>query len=189
MTARRIRFLAADIWEMAEDGNRYEVIDGELYVTPPPGVLHQLALTTLATLIDAYVSPRELGAAVVGPIAVILGDHSAVQPDIVYISRERVAIITERAIDGAPDLMVEVLSPHTATCDRTVKLRRYARAGIPHYWIYDPDRRTLEAYRLGVAGYELTGTYGPGTVFRPDLFPGLEISIDELGTWPGQRWE
>ena len=76
--------------------------------------------------------------------------------------------------------MVEILSPSTRGRDRGVKLRRYAAAGVPHYWIVDPRSRALEAYRLGQRGYELTGKHGPGTVFRPELFPGLEIPIDDL---------
>src|SRR5262249_54237857 len=89
MTARRVRFLATDIWEMPENGNRYEVIDGELFVTPPPGSLHQLAVTTLAALIREYIAPRGLGVVLVAPTGVILDEYGGVEPDLVYISRER----------------------------------------------------------------------------------------------------
>jgi Uma2 family endonuclease len=111
---------------------------------------------------------------------VVLDDENGLQPDLVYVSRERAGIITERGIEGAPDLVIEILSPSTAKRDRGIKMRRYAAAGVPHYWIVDPRTRTLEAYRLGEQGYVQTGLYGPGSVFRPDLFPGLEIPIDEL---------
>jgi Uma2 family endonuclease len=75
---------------------------------------------------------------------------------------------------------VEVLSPGTAANDRGIKMRRYAAAGIPHYWILDPRTRSLEVYRLGPGGYKMAGTFEVGDVFRPEIFPGLEIAIDDL---------
>lgn len=78
---------------------------------------------------------------------------------------------------------VEVLWPSTEARDRGVKLRRYAAAGVPHYWLLDLRARALEAYTLGESGYEPAGVYGPGAIFRPALFPGREIAIDSL--WAG----
>ena len=97
-----------------------------------------------------------------------------------YISRERLGIIGDKAIEGAPDLVVEILSPGTRSRDRGKKLQRYAAAGVLHYWIVDPRTRALEAYVRIDGEDEQTGTYGQGRVFRPDLFPGLEIPIDDL---------
>ncbi len=110
----------------------------------------------------------------------VLDDENGVQPDLVYVSRERAGIIVERGVEGAPDLVVEILSPSTQARDRGVKMKRYAAAGVPHYWILVPRERALEAYVLGEQGYELTGVYGPGSTFRPELFPGLEVPVDEL---------
>jgi Uma2 family endonuclease len=110
----------------------------------------------------------------------VLDDENGVQPDIIYVSRERLDIVSHRGIEGAPDLVLEILSPSTRSRDRGIKMRRYALAGIPHYWIVDPRTHALHAYRLKEPGYELTGTYRPGTTFRPELFPGLEIPIDDL---------
>jgi Uma2 family endonuclease len=177
---RKARYQASDIWDTPDDGHRYEVIDGELYVTPPPSWDHQRGLSKLHLRVGPFVYEHGLGEVVQAPIGVVLDEGTAVQPDLVYVSRERRAIIVERGIEGAPDLVVEVLSPSTRTRDRGAKMRRYADAGVPHYWILDPRARTLEAYRLGEQGYELTGTNGAGSVFRPELFPGLEIPIDEL---------
>jgi Uma2 family endonuclease len=111
---------------------------------------------------------------------VVLGPDSGVEPDLVYVSREREHIISARGVEGAPDLVVEVLSPNTQATDRGRKMRRYAAAGIPHYWLLDPRTRALEPYQLSGQGYELLGIFGPGAVFRPALFPGLEIAIDDL---------
>ena len=174
------RFKADDIWDTPEDGNRYEVIDGVLYMTPPPIWAHQRGLNKLNIRVANHVYDHDLGEIVTAPVGVVLDEENGVQPDLVYVSRERLGIISERGIEGPPDLVVEVLSPSTQARDRGVKMRRYAKAGIPHYWIAVPRDRKLEAYALAVGGYELTGIYGPGDVFRPTLFLGLEIPIDDL---------
>jgi Uma2 family endonuclease len=177
---RPIRFKAKDIWDTPDDGKRYEVIDGALVVTPPPSWGHQYGLGKLFLRVGGHVYAHGLGKVVQAPIGVVLDDENGVEPDLVYVSKERLHIVTDRGVFGAPDLVVEVLSPRTRSRDRGVKLRRYAAAGVPHYWILDPRARTLEARRLGEHGYQLTGAYGPGDVFRPELFPGLEIPIDDL---------
>jgi Uma2 family endonuclease len=176
----RVRFKADDIWDTPEDGNRYEVIDGELYVTPPPIPDHQSASMTLSGYIWQYVRPRKLGRVYTAPIGVVLDEESGLQPDLVFLAAERLELVSRRGIEGAPDLVVEILSPSTRARDRGLKMRRYAAAGVGRYWIVDPRKRSLEAYVLSEGGYELSGEYGPGSVFRPDLFPGLEIPIDEL---------
>jgi len=116
-------------------------------------------------------------------VGVVLDEETAVQPDLVYVSRERASIISERGVEGPPDLVVEVLPPSTEARDRGAKMRRYAAAGIPHYWLLDVRARAPEAYALGDGGYERSGIYGAGAIFRPVLFPGLEIPIDTL--WAG----
>jgi len=181
MAARSgIRFKADDIWDMPEDGNRYEVIDGELYMSPAPAWRHQNASGTLFGYLWQHIHARRLGKLVSAPTGVVLDEENGLQPDLVYISNERSSVIVERGVEGAPDLVVEILSPGTQGRDRGVKMRRYAASGIPHYWIVDTASQVLEAYRLGDQGYDLLGTYGPGSIFRPELFPDLEIPIDDL---------
>jgi Uma2 family endonuclease len=89
-------------------------------------------------------------------------------------------LISPRGVEGPPDLVVEVLSPSTRKRDLGIKMRRYAAAGIPHYWIVDPETKALEPMRLGAHGYTPEGSYRPGSIFRPELFPGLEIPIHAL---------
>ena len=177
---RAVRFRAEDIWDTPDDGNRYEVIDGDLYVTPPPVEVHQRGAGNLYGYIWQYLHAHPLGVVYMAPIGLRLDGANGLQPDLVYVSNARRDIIKERGIEGTPDLIVEVLSPSTEARDRGVKLRRYAAAGVPHYWLLAPRTRSLETYVLTDAGYELTETYGPGTTFSPDLFPGLEIPIDAL---------
>ena len=179
----RVRFKAGDIWDVPDDNLRYEVIDGELFMTPAPSWQHQSSLMRLSFLIYGWVSARNLGSVVQAPVGVVLDEENGVQPDLVFIARERFHIISERGVEGPPDLLVEVLSPSTEARDRGVKMRRYAAAGIPHYWLLNPRARALEAYVLGENGYEPAGIHGPGSIFRPALFPGLEIPIETL--WAG----
>ena len=175
-----IRFLASDIWDTPDDGKRYEVIDGVLYMTPPPNEGHQNAIAKLLYYVLPYVYQRDLGKVYPAPFGVVLDDENGVQPDIIFVARERSGIITDRGVEGAPDLVVEVLSPRTQSRDRGIKMRRYAAAGVPHYWILVPRTRSIEPYRLGERGYERLSVYGPGSVFRPELFPGLEIPVDAI---------
>ena len=181
MAVRRgLHFKADHIWDTPDDGNRYEVIDGELYVTPAPSWQHQHGLSKLHVLLGRHVYPLGLGRIVQAPLGVVLDEETAVQPDLVYVSRECASIIAERGIEGATDLIVEVLSPSTQARDRGIKMQSYAAGGIPHYWILDTAHRRLEAYRLGPSGSESVGVYGTGSTFHPELFPTLEISGDDL---------
>ena len=176
----KVHFKAGDIWDVPDDDLRYEVIDGELFLTPAPIPEHQHAIVELLVPIHQWVRSRGSGEILPAPIGVVLDEETAVQPDLVYIASEHLGIIGERGIEGPPDLVVEVLSPSTEARDRGVKMRRYAAAGIPHYWLLNLRARALEAYSLGENGYDLVGVYGPGGIFQPALFPGLEISIDSL---------
>lgn len=177
---RKVRYRAEDIWDMPDDGNTYEVIDGELYVSPSPGFRHQRSTGRLYLIIGPVVYRDELGEMVTAPLGVVLDPESGVQPDLLFIRRDRAGIISERGIEGAPDLVVEVLSPSTQSRDRGIKMRRYEAAGVPHYWIMDNNAPALETYELGSEGYRLTGTYGPGSILRSELFPGLEIGLDDV---------
>lgn len=179
-SAPRVLLLADDIWDMPDNGKRYEVIDGRLYVTTAPDIDHQLPSGNLYGRIWSYLQEHPRGTIVAAPVGLILDEHNGIQPDLVYVSQERWAIFTRRGIRGVPDLVVEILSPGTEHVDRGVKMRRFAAAGVSHYWLIGPKTRTLEEYHLGDDGYELAGTHAADAVFRPALFPGLDISIGAL---------
>lgn len=177
-----VRFRADDIWDAPDDGTRYEVIDGTLCMTTAPDLDHQRPIGGLHGHIWPHVHGNRLGEVFVTPVGLILDEENGLLPDLVYVARERTGILTRRGIRGVPDLVVEVLSPSTESRDRGVKMRRYAAAGVPRYWIVDPATRTLAAYQLAEHGYAISGTYGPGNTFSPVFFPGLEIPVDDLWT-------
>lgn len=134
---------------LPDDGNRYEVIAGELYVTPAPGKVHQIVSARFGTELRVFATNLHgLGEVLYAPLDVIFADGDYLQPDIVFLRAEHEHYWTKRGIEGPPDLVVEVLSPSTARQDRVLKRERYARFGVPEYWIVDPKLRRVEVYRL-----------------------------------------
>ena len=155
----KVRYTYEDYCELPDDGCRYEVIDGVLYMAPAPHPRHQRILFNLAALLAPFATgDNVLGEAFFAPIDVIFASEDVFQPDLIFISREGLHIITDRGLEAAPDLVVEVLSPSTRSRDLNLKRRRYAHFGVPEYWPIDrkPEpfwrcpvrRRILGAWNL-----------------------------------------
>jgi len=166
-----------DYARLPEDGNRYEVLDGELYVSPSPWTRHHAVSRNLTFLLHVHVSDRSLGEVYHAPIDVIFSPTMVAVPDIVFVAAGRKSIITERAIEGAPDVIVEILSPWTVRQDRVVKASLYARHGVRHYWIIDPEACSFETFVLAGEHYRSTGTYQGASKLRTEPFPDLEIDL------------
>ncbi len=128
---------------MPGDRNRREILGGDLYVAPAPSPSHQRAVVnlTLRLGLGNYLGTRGSGGLYCSPIDVVLSDTDVVQPDLVFVSAGRMHIVTSTAIQGVPDLVIEVLSPSTERVDRGRKMQTYARAGVREYWIADPEVR------------------------------------------------
>jgi Uma2 family endonuclease len=116
------------------------------------------------------VDRRQLGETIFGPIGVMLAEYDAVQPDLVYVSNERQGILSPRAVEGVPDLIVEITEPATSDRDHGVKLQRYAATGVPYYWIVDALKKTIEERVLGEDGYGPPTIYRVGDTFQSGLF-------------------
>ena len=170
----------SDYAALPDDGRRYELHQGELSVTPAPGTRHQRAIIALGSRLYEHVRARGLGEVFVAPADCILSNVTVVQPDILYIATDRLSIISERGIKGAPTLVVEVLSRSTARLDRDRKLNLYAEHGVPYYWIADPESRSVEAYALAGAEYARAGrvTSDPAT-----LPPFSDLTVDPASIW------
>ena len=178
----RVILTYADLCGMPDDGRRYELFEGEVYVTPAPRIVHQRISRNLELVLHSYVEQHGLGEVLYAPVDVILTDTTVVQPDLLYVSRPRLPIVREHGIVAAPDLVVEILSKSTAERDRGVKRQLYARYGVAHYWLVDPGERTLSEHLLQQGAYALKGVFNAGAVFTPTLFAGL--SIDLGGVFP-----
>ena len=167
------------------DSFGFEILLGELVVSPSPNRRHQRTVLSLGRILDVQVNTQNLGEVFVAPFDVVLDADSSiseniVQPDLMFISKDRLNIITDDNIRGAPDLMVEVLSSSSIRRDRVDKMKIYAEFGVKEYWIIDADQKTLEAFDLTGDVPVLQATMAESDVFKPKLFSGLEISLSEL---------
>ena len=168
----------ADYAAMPDDGHRYQVIEGKLTMTPAPNMLHQEALANLFRLVDDHVRGAGLGKVLFAPCDVVLSDENVVQPDLLFISKERLNIITDANVQGAPDLVVELLSPGTANLDRTRKRDLYARFGVREYWLVSPEAGTAEVLVLRKAAFERLGLHGAGDGVTSEVLSGLSFKTD-----------
>ncbi len=161
------------------DDKRYEVINGRLYEMPAPTPWHQDISGNLYVLLRKFLERK--GKVFYAPIDVVLGDRYVLQPDIVFISKERLGIIGEKAITGPPDLVVEIISPATVRRDTVVKKSIYERFEVREYWIIYPDERAIEVWVLNDKGkYELFSVAeGEGKV-KSKVLKGLEIDLKEV---------
>lgn len=170
-----------DYCRLPEDGLIYEVIEGELYMSPAPRPKHQKCRINLASALNNYGQETGVGEAYDAPIDVILpGQTSPVQPDVIFIAKKRLRIIKEERIEGAPDLVVEVLSPWNWTTDRGKKAQIYAQAGVREYWIVDPEARIIEVFTLKRGIYELVGKYKTSDTVSSKLLPGFKVKVKEV---------
>lgn len=169
-----------DYLNLPDDGNRYEILEGVLYVTPSPTTKHQRISRNLEFLLFDFVRKHELGEIFYAPLDVIFSHISIAQPDLIFVSKEREDILTEKNIRGAPDLVVEILSPSTAERDRFLKAQLYARYGVDYYWVLNPETKTMEEYRREGGIFELEGCYQGDTKVTPVLFPGLNLDLREV---------
>src|SRR5262249_41190546 len=163
-----------DYVRLPDDGKRYEILDGELYVTPAPSPLHQRVSKRLQRKLEDYFESRQLGEVFDAPIDMILGHHDVAQPDILVVTNP--GQISGRGIERPPPLVVEVLSPSTRRHDREVKMRRYAALGVPHYWIVDPESQWIAQYRLEGTGYQHAPTAERNSAMVTD-WPDLTVAL------------
>jgi Uma2 family endonuclease len=169
-----------DYVNLPDDGKRYEILDGELAVTASPLIRHQRLSANLFLALERHVRECEGGTLLYAPVDVILDRSTIAVPDLVFVSKSRGSIVTERAIEGPPDLIVEILSPSTSRRDRGIKMKLYHRFGVANYWLIDPVRRRLEMRERGARGYKLAATYTGECEATARLFPGLKLDLAAL---------
>jgi Uma2 family endonuclease len=172
--------------ELPIDGKRYELVRGEVHVTPAPTTRHQAVLQNLSVNLTSHVIKNRLGEVWTAPLDVRLSVDTALQPDLIFISNARAGIIQENWIEGAPNLVVEVLSPSTAAYDRATKLPIYAEAGVPDVWLIDPQAKTVEVLKLQGKKYFVETTLAGDQTLTSDLFPGWQLPLHDLFDFRGR---
>jgi Uma2 family endonuclease len=168
-----------------EPGYHFEVLDGVLVKEPSPNVMHQRVSRRLQRLLEDYFWQVDAeGELFDAPLDVTFRDITVVQPDLVYVSGADQGIVKDTRLDGPPTLLVEVLSPSSRRRDRLQKLRIYQEARIAHYWLVNPDEKTLECFSLGGDAYTLVASGMDEEVVEPPDFPGLSVPLKQL--WQGR---
>ncbi|WP_027363914.1 Uma2 family endonuclease [Desulfotruncus alcoholivorax] len=162
------------------DDNQYELIGGELILVPAPKTIHQRVKGRLVWFITNFVRNNNLGEVYDAPTDVVLSATEKPQPDILFISANRLNIITEDNIKGAPDLVVEILSPSTASRDKVEKSRLYYKYGVKEYWIVDPDAGIVQVFAPGEKKWILHEAYRGDEILESPLLSGLQINLKEV---------
>jgi len=175
----RIKFTYEDYKHTPED-KRYQLIDGELILAAAPRRAHQRTEMRITLRLGNYVEENDLGEVYSSPFDVVLSNTDVVQPDLLFVSTERLHIINDDNIRGAPDLVVEILSPSTAGLDRTVKRTLYARHGIKEFWLVDTDAKNITVMLLREDGYEIIGIHGEGQALASPTLEGFTLDLNEI---------
>ena len=162
------------------EGERYELLDGELILVASPNEGHQMASVNLVSLMNPHAKDRGLGWVFHAPFDIVFSDSEVVQPDIMFISREREHIRTGANVQGAPDLVVEILSPSSLKRDWEDKRELYARYGVKEYWIADPVHKMVSVMLLKDGVLELAGTYVEGDTVTSTALEGFSVGVDEI---------
>ena len=172
--------LTYDDYAKTPEDERWELLDGELIMAAAPNMKHQSVQSNTDWHVQRFVRDRDLGRVFNAPTDVVLSEHDVVQPDLVFVSSEREHIITDANIQGAPDLVVEILSPSTASRDWRDKLDLYARHGVAEYWLVDPVSEIVWVFRLVDGTLVQVGMYGVGDTLTSPLLEGFSLELGEV---------
>jgi Uma2 family endonuclease len=167
-----------------DERHRYELIDAELVVTPSPVPNHQELVVRLLLAIRMFVDQHALGRVLVGPIDVLFDPGNYLAPDLIFVRADRTKVITERGVEAAPDLVVEIVSPSTAARDRGVKRQRYAAFGVGEYWIVDERRSEVAVYRFR-ENADIPMVFTTGTLDWTPMPGGPTLALDVAALFSG----
>ncbi len=181
VTDPRVRLTVQDYLDIPEeDENRYELIDGELVVLSSHSWIHQDILGNLMLMLHDFVRSEKIGESVPGLLDVFLSEHDVFHPDLLFISNERRRIIRSNGLHGAPDIVIEILSPETERRDLTVKRERYEMFDVREYWQVNTTAETITVLRSKDGKFEQVGVFGEGEAVETPLLPGLRVDVSAV---------
>jgi Uma2 family endonuclease len=165
-----------------DDGNRHELIDGDHYVTPSPSIRHQEISMNLAVELGLHLKQHRNGVAFFAPLDVVFSNWDVVEPDMLYVSRERANVLAGKHVRGAPDLVAEILSPSTRKTDEVTKRELYERWGVAEYWMIDPERETISVHRRVNDTFQLVAELSVerGDMLTTPLLPAFSVPLGEV---------
>jgi Uma2 family endonuclease len=169
-----------DYRRLPDGGPRYQLIEGDLYMSPAPNRYHQTISRNIEFMLLKYLEKHPLGELYDAPFDVYLTEYDVYQPDIVFVKKENFKVLTDAGVEGTPDFVVEILSPSNAYLDKTSKQRVFARTGVKELWLVDPDGRSVQVYYLQKDAQNPAANYHKQDTFTSPHFPGLEISGEEI---------
>ena len=178
-TTEKKKYTYADYLKTPDD-ERYELIEGDLLMTPSPVTRHQRISRKIEFALEKYVTENDLGEVFYAPFDVHLDDENVVQPDILFISKERLDIIGEKNIQGAPDLVIEIISESTAYRDLVQKKKLYARFGVKEYWIVIPEESSVDLFTLKDDVFVLHKSYSKDDTLQSQLLQKLKIELKKI---------
>jgi Uma2 family endonuclease len=178
---KEVKFTYEDYlrWDIGPD-KRYELIGGKFFMVPAPNMWHQSISREIEFRIVRFLEDAELGEVFYAPCDVVLSNEDVVQPDIIFVSKENLHIITKDNIKGSPDLLIEIISENSAQRDRITKRRLYEKYAVKEYWIVDPDKKEIEVLTLQKEGYKTYGVFKLQDTLSSLVLKGLQFKVKEV---------
>ncbi|HEX9973495.1 MAG TPA: Uma2 family endonuclease [bacterium] len=169
-----------DYFELPDDGNKYEIIEGELIMSPAPFTMHQRIVRKIIFALLKFIEEEQTGELFFAPTDVVLSNSNVIQPDILFILNENLNIITEKNIKGVPDLIIEIISPATGYYDLSGKKDLYEKFGVREYWIIDPMKQRVDIYYHSGKKFELSQRLEKEGQITSHVLKGLQINLKKI---------
>jgi len=174
------KYTYQDYLKLPDDGNRYEIISGDLIMPPAPNTIHQKVALKIEYELLKFNDKEIKGELFHAPYDVVMSDMNVVQPDILFVKTENSGIITDKNIDGSPDLIIEILSPLSRHYDQVQKKETYARFDVSEYWIVDPIKQSIEVYLNKEYEFELKQRLIREGAAKSEVLPGFQVDLKEI---------
>ncbi|MBI5543204.1 MAG: Uma2 family endonuclease [Deltaproteobacteria bacterium] len=173
---------------LPNDGRRYELIEGDLHVLPAPSTLHQRVSRRLQFLLMQQLEERGIAEIFNAPTDVILSESNIVQPDLILVRMSREGAVSQRGIEGAPNVAVEIVSPSNRSDDELLKKALYAKWGIPEYWVVDPEHAQISVYRAEGGAYRHVARFDRASILNSIEFPEVSVPLEKVfAPFPSSR--